>query len=73
MGNMQSEEQIIGISCQGGDHSWSLIQGTALQTMDTDVFHVINPHPFVCTTPHAQLSTSVDHGAIFNLQILPDL
>lgn len=36
-------------------------------------FHVINPHPFVCTTPHAQISTSVDHGPIFNLQIFSDL
>lgn len=35
-------------------------------------FHVINPHPFFCTTSHVQISTSVDHGAIFNLQILPN-
>lgn len=51
----------------------SLVQGIGLGTMYTAEFHVINPHPFVCTTPHAQISTSDDHGAIFNLQILPDL
>lgn len=33
---IQSEEQIITISCQrGDDHSWNLVQGTVPQTMHT--------------------------------------
>lgn len=35
-GNIQSEEEIIAISCQrGDDHSWSLVQGTSPHTMCT--------------------------------------
>lgn len=34
--------------------------------------HVINPHPFVCMTPHTWAGISVDHGTIFIIQIFPD-